>query len=144
MPGKSRSKISSDRFQEQSSATRPSSWTSSRSSCDNVRLLVGFKTTAEEGTRFRLARLRTSRNFLSLADVHFLGSSCRNSYTMSFGTEGSRVIPSTPGTMNSSARTIAWLMSYQSKRAIVGLFFPDNWLELESSVTIQKFLGSEG
>src|SRR5712692_10956246 len=104
MPGMSRSKISSDRFQEQSSATRPSRWTNSRSSRDSVRLLVGFKTTAEEGIRFRLPRLRTSRNFLSLADVHFLGSSCWNSYTMSFGIEGSRVIPSTPDSIKSSRK----------------------------------------
>src|SRR5438093_13302433 len=94
MPGMFRLKISSDRFQEQSSATRPSRWTNSRSSCESVRLLVGFKTTEEGGIRLRLGRLRTSRNFLSLADVHLLGSSCRNSYTMSFGTESSTVIRS--------------------------------------------------
>jgi hypothetical protein len=113
MPGMSRPKTSSDRFQEQSSATRPSCWTNSRSSRESVRLLVGFKTTAEEGMRLRLGRPRTSRNFLSLADVHFLGSSCRNSYTMSFGTEGSTASPEMSGRIRSSCKIpSALLISY--------------------------------
>ena len=49
-------------------------------------LLVGFNTMEERGIRAMFGRLCTSRNFLSLAEVHFLGSSCRNSYTMSLGT----------------------------------------------------------
>src|SRR5713101_3142049 len=81
-----RSKTPSDKFQEQSSATIPPCWIDSRSSRENVLLLVGFRTIAEEGIRPMLVRLCTSRNFLSLAAVHFLGSSCRNSYTRSLGT----------------------------------------------------------
>src|SRR5437867_2780164 len=66
-------------FQKQSSATRPLRRISSRSSIESVLLLVGFKTTAEEGICLMFGRPCTSRDFLSLAEVHFLGSSCRNS-----------------------------------------------------------------
>src|SRR5260370_15432875 len=135
MPGTSRSKISSDRFQEQSSATRPSRWTNSRSSRDSVRLLVGFKTTAEDGIRFKLRRLRTSRNFLSLADVHFLGSSCRNSYTMSFGTEGSRVSPEMSGRVRASCKILsALLMSYNC-------VFSNSWTFLSDEKLSRRTLG---
>src|SRR2546428_13805509 len=118
-----RSKTSSDRFQEQSSAMSPCRWTNSRSSCESVRLLVGFKTIAEEGIRFRLGRLRTSRNFLSLADVHFLGSSCRNSHTMTFGTEGSTAIPSVPGRRSPCRLQPLYRLPTSPKVVMVGLSF---------------------
>lgn len=136
MPGMSRSKMSSERFQEQSSATKPSRWTNSRSSRDSVRLLVGFKTTAEDGMRFRLPRLRTSRNFLSLADVHFLGSSCRNSYTMSIGTEGSMVSPEMPGRIRSPCKIpSALLMSHNCVLC-------NNWTFLSDERLSRRTLGN--
>jgi len=135
MPGMSRSKISSDRFQEQSSATRPSRWTNSRSSRDSVRLLVGFRTTAEDGIRFKLPRLRTRRNFLSLADVHFFGSSCRKSYTMSFGMEGSTVTPEMSGRIRASCKIPpALLMSYNC-------VFSNSWTFLSDEKPSRRTLG---
>jgi len=125
LPGMFRSKTSFDRFQEQSSATRPSRWTKSRSSFERVRLLVGFKTMAEEGTRLMLERLRTSRNFLSLAEVHFLRSSCRKSYTISFGTEDSPVIRATPGSVDFSSKmpSLGEQSLARYGHALVGPFF---------------------
>lgn len=55
--------------------TSPCPEISERSLDDNVVLLSGFKTIAEEGICLRENNCRTRWNLRSFADVHFLGSS---------------------------------------------------------------------